>query len=119
MAEKKLVIIESSAKARSLRGYLGSEYRVIASNGHVRDLPRKRLAVSDDGEYRPTYTVLPEKRGKVRKLKTAAKGFRKIYLAADPDREGEAICWHLSELLGGRGKSFKRLRFNAITKQSV
>jgi DNA topoisomerase-1 len=119
MADKKLVIIESPAKARSLRGYLGSEYKVIASNGHVRDLPRKRLAVSDDGEYRPTYTVLPEKRGKVRKLKTAAKGYGKIYLAADPDREGEAICWHLSELLAGRGKVFKRLRFNAITRETV
>ncbi|MFO7951063.1 MAG: type I DNA topoisomerase [Candidatus Fermentibacteraceae bacterium] len=119
MADKKLVIIESPAKARSLRSYLGGEYKVIASNGHVRDLPRKRLAVSDDGEYRPTYTILPEQRQKVRKLKSAARGYRKIYLAADPDREGEAICWHLSELLGGRGKSFKRLRFNAITRESV
>jgi len=119
MADKKLVIIESPAKARSLRSYLGGEYKVVASNGHVRDLPRKRLAVSDDGEYTPTYTILPEQRQKVRKLKSAARGYHKIYLAADPDREGEAICWHLSELLGGRGKSFKRLRFNAITKETV
>ena len=119
MAEKKLVIIESPAKARSLRGYLGSDYKVIASNGHVRDLPRKRLAVSNDGEYHPTYTILPEKRQTVRKLKTAARGYKRIYLAADPDREGEAICWHLSELLSGKGKVFKRLRFNAITRESV
>ena len=117
--EKKLVIIESPAKARSLRSYLGKEYEIEASNGHVRDLPRNYLGVDTDADFKPTYTILPEKRKTVAHLKKKARGFSRIYLAADPDREGEAICWHLSQILEREGVTFSRLRFNAITRETV
>jgi DNA topoisomerase-1 len=119
MSEKKLVIIESPAKARSLRNYLGKDYEVVASVGHVRDLPRNRIGVSEENGFQPTYTVLPEQRKTVASLKKKAASFSRIYLAADPDREGEAICWHLSRLLEGEGRTFRRLRFNAVTRSAV
>ena len=117
--KKNLVIIESPAKARSLRGYLGDGYEVVASNGHVRDLPRNYLGVDETAGFKPTYTILPEKRKIVANLKKIAKGYSRIYLAADPDREGEAICWHLSQILNRKDVVFKRLRFNAITKDTI
>lgn len=116
--ERKLVIIESPAKARSLRNYLGSGWDVIASNGHVRDLPLNRIGVNLE-TLDPTYTVLPKKRATVAKLRKTAEGYSHIYLAADPDREGEAICWHVSELLSGDNRKFKRIRFNSITRDAV
>jgi len=120
MAKKKnLVIIESPAKASSLRSYLGDNFEVIASYGHVRDLPRNYLGVDEKDDFKPTYTILPEKRKSVTQLKKKAEGFSRIYLAADPDREGEAICWHLSRILEKEGVQFSRLRFNAITKETV
>jgi DNA topoisomerase-1 len=119
MPEKKLVIIESPAKARSLRNYLGKDFEVVASVGHVRDLPRNRIGVSEENGFQPTYTVLPEQRQTVASLKKKATSFSRIYLAADPDREGEAICWHLSRLLEGEGRTFRRLRFNAVTRSAV
>lgn len=117
--ETRLVIIESPAKAKSLRSYLGSDYDVAASNGHVRDLPQNYLAVDVAEDFRPTYTVLKDKRATVKKLKELAGSHSTIYLAADPDREGEAICWHLSQILEGEGRTFRRLMFNAITKETV
>ncbi|NOQ21870.1 MAG: type I DNA topoisomerase [Candidatus Aegiribacteria sp.] len=120
MSKKKiLVIIESPAKARSLRGYLGDSYEIIASNGHVRDLPRNYLGVDETDDFKPTYSILPEKRKTVARLKKMAQGYSRIYLAADPDREGEAICWHLSQILERKGVNFSRLRFNAITKDTI
>ncbi len=115
----RLVIIESPAKARSLREYLGDDYEVVASNGHVRDLPENRLAVDVENGFRPTYTILADKRKTVRELKRRADGFDRIYLAADPDREGEAICWHIAEILAGGDRQFRRLRFNAVTRETV
>jgi len=117
--KKNLVIIESPSKARSLRGYLGDSYEIIASNGHVRDLPRNYLGVDETDGFKPTYTILPEKRKAVAMLKKTAKGYSRIFLAADPDREGEAICWHLSQILEREGVVFSRLRFNAITRDTV
>jgi DNA topoisomerase-1 len=114
-----LVIIESPAKARSLRGYLGEDYEIVASNGHVRDLPRSYLGVNEEEGFKPSYTILPEKRKKVSELKRISRDYTRIYLAADPDREGEAICWHLSQILDRDGVVFKRLRFNAITRETV
>jgi DNA topoisomerase I len=122
MSKKKkecLVIIESPAKARSLRSYLGDEYEIVASNGHVRDLPANYLGVDMDNGFKPTYTILPEKRRTVQQLKKKAESYSRIYLAADPDREGEAICWHLSQILERKGVVFNRLRFNAITRDTV
>lgn len=116
---KSLVIIESPAKARSLRSYLGDRFEIIASNGHVRDLPAHYIGVDEKEDFRPVYTILPEKRKIVAKLKNKASGYSLIYLAADPDREGEAICWHLSQILEKDGRVFKRLRFNAVTKDTV
>lgn len=116
--DRKLVIIESPAKARSLRNYLGPGWDVIASNGHVRDLPLNRIGVNLE-TLEPTYTVLQKKRATVARLRKTAENYRDIYLAADPDREGEAICWHISQLLGGTDKNFKRIRFNSITRDAV
>ncbi|MEN8209816.1 MAG: type I DNA topoisomerase, partial [Candidatus Fermentibacteria bacterium] len=117
--KKNLVIIESPAKARSLRGYLGSSYEVVASNGHIRDLPRNYLGVDENDDFKPSYTIMPDKRKIVSRLKKTAEGYSRIYLAADPDREGEAICWHLSQILERKGVVFSRLRFNAITKDTI
>lgn len=117
-SRKKLLIIESPAKAKALKSYLGREWTVTASMGHVRDLPLHRIGVAGE-DFQPAYTILPEKRKTLAKLKKDAEGFETIFLAADPDREGEAICWHLAELLGDGTRIFKRLRFNAVTREAV
>lgn len=117
-SNRKLLIIESPAKARALKSYLGREWTVTASMGHVRDLPLQRLGVTGD-LYEPVYTILPEKRKTLARLRKDAEGFSTVYLAADPDREGEAICWHLAQLLAREGRVFRRLRFNAITREAV
>ena len=118
---KSLVIVESPAKARTLEKFLGKDFKVLASYGHVRDLPRKGLGVDRDDDYRPTYEVLKGKEKTLADLKKAARASDRVYLAADPDREGEAISWHLlQELKPGSGKvDFKRARFNEITKKAV
>ncbi|MCD4706771.1 MAG: type I DNA topoisomerase [Candidatus Sabulitectum sp.] len=117
-AKKKLIIIESPAKARSLKNYLGKGWDVIASYGHVRDLPLNRMGVNTE-TLEPAYTVLPQKRAAVAKLRKVASSYNEIYLAADPDREGEAICWHIYKLLQDKNTSFKRIRFNSITRDAV
>lgn len=116
--KRKLVIIESPAKAKSLKNYLGKGWDVLASYGHVRDLPLNRIGVNSE-TLEPTYTVLPQKRAAVAKLRKVASGYKNIYLAADPDREGEAICWHIYKLLKGKDISFKRIRFNSITREAI
>ncbi len=116
--KKKLVVIESPAKARSLKNYLGKGWDVVASYGHVRDLPLNRIGVNSE-TLEPAYTVLPQKRAAVAKLRKVASAYKEIYLAADPDREGEAICWHIYKLLQGKGITFKRIRFNSITRDAV
>jgi len=118
---KSLVIVESPTKARTIEKFLGKDYKVLASYGHVRDLPRKGLGVDRDDHYRPTYEVLKGKEKTLADLKKATRASEIVYLAADPDREGEAISWHLlQELKPGSGKvEFKRARFNEITKKAV
>ncbi len=116
---RSLVIIESPAKARTLKAFLGDDFEIVASMGHVRDLPRHRLGVAVDSGFKPIYTILPEKRSALESLRRTAARYTDIYLAADPDREGEAICWHLSVLLGRDDTRFRRLRFNEITKDAV
>src|SRR5436309_9502891 len=98
-----LVIVESPAKARTLEKFLGKDFRVMASYGHVRDLPKKGLGVDRSHSYEPTYEVLAGKEKTLADLKRAAKSVDNVYLAADPDREGEAISWHLHEALKGSG----------------
>lgn len=114
---KKLIIVESPAKTRTLSGFLGSDYRVEASMGHVRDLPERKLSIDIENDFAPTYAIIPERKEIVAKLKAAAKGMEEVYLASDPDREGEAISWHLKEALGL--KDPKRIQFNEITRSAV
>ncbi len=119
---KSLVIVESPAKAKTIGKYLGKQYVVMASLGHVKDLPKKDLAVDVDRDFTPHYEVIEGKKKLIAELKQAAKGMDSIYLAADPDREGEAICWHLKEELEPK-KSDKpaifRVMFNEITANAV
>jgi DNA topoisomerase-1 len=116
-----LVIVESPAKAKTLEKFLGKDFRVLASYGHVRDLPKKGLGVDRSRSYEPTYEVLKGKEKTVEDLKRAVRSASAVYLAADPDREGEAISWHLHEALRpvAKGKPFRRVRFNEITKKAV
>ncbi|HTD53491.1 MAG TPA: DNA topoisomerase, partial [Thermoanaerobaculia bacterium] len=118
---KSLVIVESPAKAKTLEKFLGKDFRVLASYGHVRDLPKKGLGVDRSNSYEPTYEVLAGKAKMLAEILKAARNAPAIYLAADPDREGEAISWHLQETLKGAAKNavFKRVRFNEITKKAV
>jgi DNA topoisomerase-1 len=114
-----LLIVESPAKARAIQKYLGKGFSVMASMGHVRDLPGNKLAVDVDKNFRPTFVVLPAKKSVVAKIHTAASKAGTILLAADPDREGEAICYHLSELLKDMGKPIERVLFHEITSPAV
>jgi DNA topoisomerase-1 len=114
------VIVESPAKAKTINKYLGKDFEVKASMGHVRDLPKKTLGVDVKQGFAADYEVLPTRKKVLDELKSAAKGAETIYLAADPDREGEAICWHLSESLGVRSKKkFRRVVFNEITRRAI
>src|SRR6187200_2383895 len=117
---KNLVIVESPAKAKTINKYLGKDFTVKASMGHVRDLPKKKLGVDVKKGFAAEYEILPTRKKVLDELKAAAKDAEAIFLAADPDREGEAICWHLSESLGVRSKKkFKRVVFNEITKKAI
>lgn len=116
---KSLVIVESPAKAKTVNHYLGKDYVVKASMGHVRDLPKKKMGVDVEAGFRPTYEVIPEKKKTVADLKRAAKESERVILAADPDREGEAISWHLSQLLADANPNIFRVSFNEITEEGV
>ncbi|MBR4242213.1 MAG: type I DNA topoisomerase, partial [Eubacterium sp.] len=115
----KLVIVESPAKAKNIKGYLGKGYDVIASMGHVRDLPAARLSVDVSNDFAPKYAVIKGKENFVQELKKKADKADYVYLATDPDREGEAISWHLAYLLGLDLDEKNRVTFNEITKTGV
>jgi DNA topoisomerase-1 len=117
LLSKSLIIVESPAKARTLKKYLGSRYQVLASVGHVRDLPKSRLGVDVDNGFTPTYVTIKGKGDVIKELRSAAKKATHVYLAPDPDREGEAIAWHLKELL--KLDSPKRIELHEITKQAA
>src|SRR5712691_8799185 len=118
---KNLVIVESPTKAKTIGKYLGKDFTVKASLGHVKDLPKKDLAVDVNNDFTPVYEVIEGKRKLIQELKAAAKGADAVYLAADPDREGEAICFHLQEELEERknGPKIFRVMFNEITKSAI
>ncbi|UOO38468.1 type I DNA topoisomerase [Oscillospiraceae bacterium CM] len=118
-AKTNLVIVESPAKAKTIGKYLGSDYKVTASMGHLRDLPKSTLGVDLDNGFIPDYQPVKGRETTISELKTAAKNSAKVYLATDPDREGEAISWHLKELLGLRDDEALRVTFNEITKRVV
>jgi DNA topoisomerase-1 len=114
-----LVIVESPAKARTIAKYLGSGYEVRASNGHVRDLPKSKLGVDVEAGFAPSYVLIKGKGNIVKDLKSSARRAALIYLAPDPDREGEAIAWHLAETLGEAEGKLRRLAFYEITKRGI
>lgn len=114
-----LVIVESPAKAKTIERYLGKKYKVKASMGHVRDLPKSQMGVDIENQYEPKYITIRGKGPVLKELKTAAKKAKKIYLAADPDREGEAIAWHLAQSLNMDVTSDCRVVFNEITKDAI
>src|SRR5258708_40054562 len=115
---RNLVIVESPAKAKTINKFIGNDYVVKASVGHVRDLPKSELGVDED-TFAPRYEVLEGKEKVVSELKAAAKKAETIYIASDPDREGEAIGWHLMSLLGTDAKKVRRVLFHEITKNAV
>lgn len=115
----KLVIVESPAKAKTIKKYLGSGYEVVASMGHVRDLPKARLCVDVKNDFAPKYAIIKGKEKLVSELKEAASESDTVYLATDPDREGEAISWHLAYILGLDPSEMNRVTFNEITKTGV
>jgi DNA topoisomerase-1 len=117
---KALVVVESPAKAKTINKYLGRNYKVVASMGHVRDLPKSKLGVDIEDGFEPSYEVIASRKKVLKELKDAAKDATEIFVATDPDREGEAIGWHLAEELGsGNRKKIRRLMFNEITKKGV
>ena len=116
---KALVVVESPAKAKTINKYLGRDYKVVASMGHIRDLPKSKLGVDVDNDFEETYESIESRKKVIKELKDAAKDATDIYVATDPDREGEAIGWHLIQELKGKKRKFHRLTFNEITKKAV
>ena len=114
-----LVIVESPAKAKTIKKYLGKDYEVVASMGHVRDLPKARLSVDIKNNFAPKYDIIKGKEKLVKELKSLAENSDNVYLATDPDREGEAISWHLAYILGLPEDYCRRVEFNEITKSGV
>ncbi len=115
----KLVIVESPSKAKTLKNYLGSSYVIMASKGHIRDLPAARLSVDVKNDFAPKYSIVKGKEKLVKELKDAVAESDEVFLATDPDREGEAISWHLAEILGLDLSKANRVTFNEITKTGV
>ncbi len=114
-----LVIVESPAKAKTIKKYLGENFEVIASMGHIRDLPKSKIGVDIENDFAPKYMNIKGKEDLIKKLKKEAKGSEKVFLATDPDREGEAISWHLAQLLDLDLTSKNRITFNEITKTGI
>lgn len=117
--KKKLVIVESPSKAKTIGKYLGSTYKVVASVGHVRDLPKSKLGVDIEEDFEPQYINIRGKGDVIKELKKESKNASQIFLATDPDREGEAISWHLAYILGIPPEEVQRIEFNEITKDKI
>ena len=116
---KDLVIVESPAKAKTIEKYLGSDFTVRSSVGHIRDLVKKGLGVDTENNFEPTYEVSADKKAIVKELKALAKKAEVVWLATDEDREGEAISWHLLEALNLEESKIKRVVYNEITKDAI
>lgn len=117
--QKNLVIVESPAKAKTIEKYLGRNYKVVASVGHIRDLKKSSMSIDFENNYEPEYINIRGKGPLINSLKKEAKNAKKVFLASDPDREGEAISWHLSHILGLESDDKNRVVFNEITKDAV
>lgn len=116
---KYMVIVESPAKVKTIKKFLGSNYDVCASQGHIRDLPKSQMGIDVENDFEPKYITIRGKGPILADLKKRAKKADKVYLATDPDREGEAISWHLAKALGLEDKDIHRITFNEITKNAV
>ena len=116
---KNLVIVESPAKVKTVKKYLGSSYSVVASKGHIRDLPKSTMGIDVDNDFEPKYITIRGKGDMLAELKKLSKEADKVYLATDPDREGEAISWHLYHVLGVDENQPCRIEFNEVTKKAV
>jgi DNA topoisomerase-1 len=116
---KALVVVESPGKAKTINKYLGRDYKVVASMGHIRDLPKSKLGVDVDNDFAEEYESILSRKKVIKDLKDAAKDATDIYVATDPDREGEAIGWHITQELKGKKRKFHRLTFNEITKKAI
>jgi len=116
---KNLVIVESPAKAKTIEKFLGKDFQVESSYGHIADLPSKELGIDVEGDFSPKYIISDDKKPVVKKLKALAKKANTVWLASDEDREGEAIAWHLKEQLGLKDENTKRIVFHEITKNAI
>ena len=116
---KPLVIVESPAKVRTIKKYLGNDFNVAATIGHIKDLPRREMGIDVDNGFTPEYTTIPGKQAVIQQLKKAAGSAEDIYLAPDPDREGEAIAWHTADVLQKKGRRFHRVLFHELTKEGI
>ncbi|ETR71494.1 MAG: DNA topoisomerase I [Candidatus Magnetoglobus multicellularis str. Araruama] len=119
MSDKPLVIVESPTKVKTIKKYLGNQYNVTSTMGHIKDLPKKEIGIDIDDGFKPNYITIPDKKKVIRELKQIAGNATDIYLAPDPDREGEAIAWHTSEILKKKGRSFHRVLFHELTKNAI
>ena len=116
---KPLVIVESPAKVRTIKKYLGNDYNVAATVGHIRDLPQREMGIDVEAGFTPKYTTIPGKQKVIQALKQAAASAEDVYLAPDPDREGEAIAWHTAEVLKKKGRRFHRVLFHELTQDAI
>ena len=116
---KNLVIVESPAKAKTIEGFLGKDFTVASSYGHIRDLEKKNYGIDIENKFKPNYIVPDEKKNVVKDLKKLSKSAETVWLASDEDREGEAISWHLKEALGLKDDKIKRIVFHEITKSAI
>jgi DNA topoisomerase-1 len=116
---KSLVVVESPTKVKTIKKFLGADFNAVASMGHIKDLPKSTLGIDLKNNFEPTYTVIEAKKKTIDELKKAAKNVENIYLAPDPDREGEAIAWHISEVVNTKNKNIYRVLFNDLTKKTV
>ena len=117
--QKNLVIVESPAKAKTIEKFLGKDYKVMSSYGHIRDLKTKEFSIDIEHDYAPQYVIPADKKKLVSELKSEAKSAEQVWLASDEDREGEAISWHLYEVLGLKPENTKRIVFHEITKNAI
>jgi len=116
---KSLIIVESPSKAKTLKKYLGKNFNVMASVGHIKDLPKSKFGVDLDKNFEPRYVIIRGKKKILDEIKKAAKAADKVYLGPDPDREGEAIAWHIAEELNGKQDKIYRVLFHEITEKGV
>jgi DNA topoisomerase I len=117
--QENLVIVESPAKAKTIEKFLGTDFKVASSMGHIRDLVKKDFGIDLNNNYQPQYVISEDKKKIVTELKKLAKSAKEIWLASDEDREGEAIAWHLQEVLGLKKDQIKRIVFHEITKDAI